>query len=227
MVPSSVRYQPEIRAERQTPFLVTDYFPGIFAVAGILRELQNILLSSHLTRDVFPLPFSLSFRGSHNLGNKLSHKVLPRGREPWSQSKLGPCGRPRCKLCIMVCTDPVFSSANTEFQYQCRGPPTNCQSRNVVYLMECKHCRAFYVGKTTNQLNIRMNAHRSAARRRLEEPVSLHAASHEIVDLAACFTVKVLRALPEDSTDVEVRLSEQAHQWILGAHRLPGLNVNR
>ena len=36
----------------------------------------------------------------------------------------------------------------------------DCRSKNVVYLVACKHCQKHYVGKTTQPTRCRMNQHR-------------------------------------------------------------------
>ena len=35
-----------------------------------------------------------------------------------------------------------------------------CSSKNVIYLVLCKCCRKYYVGRTTQPLNVRTNLHR-------------------------------------------------------------------
>ena len=37
----------------------------------------------------------------------------------------------------------------------------DCTSENVIYILRCDSCQKYYIGKTTNQLSIRLNVHRN------------------------------------------------------------------
>ena len=43
---------------------------------------------------------------------------------------------------------------------KCHGG--NCKSKNLIYLVECKLCNMYYVGKTTQALHKRINGHRAS-----------------------------------------------------------------
>ena len=69
----------------------------------------------------------------------------------------------KCKTCPNFCETNNFTSTVTGSTYEILNNTNqrlSCNSRNVVYLLSCKHCLMQYVGKTKQQFNIRNNAHR-------------------------------------------------------------------
>ncbi|KAF6198701.1 hypothetical protein GE061_008453 [Apolygus lucorum] len=226
IVPANTLFSPpDAREQHAGPFFVTTFFPGIQRVNAFLRNCHRVLLESPDLREVFPRPFFTAYRGAPTLENKLSHKVFTRHVVPAGEPGLNPCGNQRCKLCPLVVSSPDFTSPNTPFTYRTRGRPAICQTTKVVYRLECTRCESFYIGKTSTQLNQRINNHRSACNRGLDQPPVRHAQTHNLQSFDECYRVRVLDSLGEDATDMEVRFREQAYQWALGAFRPPGINV--
>lgn len=226
IVPSSVKYTtPTNRIERKGPFLVTTYFPGIEKLSVVMKELHDILLSNPETANIFPGPFTISYRRPKNLGNLLSHR-RNNPPVPLSPPGLFPCGDARCKMKDIVRGhQETFTSPNTPITYPVRGS-AQCNTPKVIYNLHCKHCSAFYIGKSWTPLNLRVNNHRTCVRNRRGLSVDQHAAQHS-KDFNDCYTISIVRRLPPNTTKLELRLVEQAHIWLLGANRPPGLNVYR
>lgn len=230
MVPAHVNYQHRPQPTSDRVPLVTTFFFGAQKINGILRELQPILNSSPLTRDVFKELPRVAYRQGQNLGGILSHRH-PRALPPEAQERgVHRCQRPRCKLCEIVVEDPFFTSPNTTHSYRCQGS-ADCQSHMCVYQLICKKCseeqtRSFYIGKAS-QLNLRMNNHRASLNQFQQRPVKLHAREHgQSVSFNECFGVKVLKKMPQPTNDRLLQQSERAHRWVLGSNRPPGLNLN-
>jgi hypothetical protein len=62
---------------------------------------------------------------------------------------------------------PIFSSTLTHRKYSIINhypDPLTCSSSNIIYLVSCSRCGIQYVGETAQQLNLRMNNHRTAIR---------------------------------------------------------------
>lgn len=233
VIPAHVDYQPpNNNRERTGPFLVTSFFFGAQKLNAILRECHALLLSSPLTRDVFPDTFCLSYRRGRSLENILSHKVL-RLPNPAERLPVGlrPCpdATGRCMLCALGTEDPeAFSSANVSTTYRAKGS-ADCNTPNCIYQLLCQvdGCNGFYVGMTTTPLRLRINNHRSVVdRRQGRQPAVIHARDHDL-DFNDCYRVKVLRVLPPDATETEVRIAERAHIEVLGGLVPPGFNLYR
>lgn len=203
IVPSNVQYNPTPRQNSSsTPYLLTTYFPGVTRINSILRNLFPILSENSVTRDVFQSPPSMAYRRPPNLGNIFSHRRSNAADNTQPQPQgLQPCGNRRCQLCDVTLQSDTFSSPNNPEVFKCKGS-TVCQSKNCVYKLTCQHdqCQAFYVGKSTTQLNERMNNHRSASRHHRNEPVANHTNLHSD-EFNSCYKLQTLCQLPPDAPD--------------------------
>lgn len=222
VVPASVRHTPPTQArDPARVFLTTEFFPGAHRVGKVLRQLHPLLLTSQETRDVFPAPPSVTYRRPQNIGNLLSHREKP---PPPPSVGLRRCGRTgRCKVCNLVVEDGNFSSANNPNIYRVRGT-AQCQTPNVVYELLCRECEAYYVGKTTTPLNLRINNHRASVKPHATLEVGKHA-NHHNLPFDDCYNLRILKALPPNTPNPRLEQSERAHIWVLGANRGPGLNI--
>ena len=78
-----------------------------------------------------------------------------------STTSTTPCRHPRCSTCSThLNCQPTVSSSRTRKTYHIRYSFT-CTSSNLIYLITCTKCNKQYVGLTTQQLNVRINHHRT------------------------------------------------------------------
>ena len=71
-----------------------------------------------------------------------------------------PCGRPRCKKLHAHTCWHDFESASMGEKFRVHVT-TNCRTKNIIYLIECRKCKKKYIGETENPLHLRMDGHRS------------------------------------------------------------------
>ncbi len=72
-----------------------------------------------------------------------------------------PCRHPRCSTCKQhLSCAPTFKSTRTGTVYPIRHS-FSCTSTNLIYLITRTKCKKQYVGLTTQQLNTRLNHHRT------------------------------------------------------------------
>ena len=148
---------------KRVPFVVT-YHPGLPNIGGILKELHPLLsLSNRCKQAIHDLPMMV-IRRPKSLKDYLVHAKL----RPLDQDFLGTrgthkCGSRRCDVCNYLIVGDRFSSLTTGTSYTInRG--FDCNSRNVVYLINCKACGFQYVGSTTTKFRLRFNNHKSRLR---------------------------------------------------------------
>lgn len=70
-----------------------------------------------------------------------------------------PCRERRCKTCDYIMETNQFTSHSTKEVFKVEHP-ISCQTKHLVYLIQCKRCGQQYVGETGNTLNTRMIRHR-------------------------------------------------------------------
>ena len=74
------------------------------------------------------------------------------------------CGARNCKLCEQLQKSHYFSSTVTGRKYHIRTTENlNCDSSNLIYLLQCNNCSLQYTGETVQVLKQRIRQHRSGA----------------------------------------------------------------
>jgi len=129
----------------------------------------------------------------------------------------------------MITTDSVRSNVTGVKHYIKQR--INCDSRRVIYLIECARCNEQYVGETERKLKTRMNEHRSDIVNKLSKSVSRHFNSkdHCIDDMKVYGLEKVqfhdIDNLSED--EVTNRMLQKESSWVytLRSAQPLGLNV--
>ena len=79
-------------------------------------------------------------------------------------SSCGKCNSKRCGVCKYIECCETFSNKDDTVKYNIKGGQLNCNSSNVVYLLECKTCKVQYVGSTSTKVRLRFNNYMNANR---------------------------------------------------------------
>ena len=87
-----------------------------------------------------------------------------------------PCYKPRCKTCGQVETTQTITNKSNH-SYLIRGN-FNCQSANIIYVLNCLICGTQYVGECLNTMNTRCRGHISTIKTSKDHPVALHYRSY-------------------------------------------------
>lgn len=103
------------------------------------------------------------------------------------------CGKPKCLTC------PIL----IEYKYSINISGINvilnkssyCNSKNVVYVIKC-NCNKLYIGKTTNQLNTRINLHRNQTK---HEKYTILPANRHMRECDSRYEVTILYQSDEES----------------------------
>ena len=69
------------------------------------------------------------------------------------------CNDRRCKVCEILIEGKVFKFKNCHTEFEVKRNFT-CNSKNVVYVIQCDRCKEEYIG-STQQLNHRVALHKS------------------------------------------------------------------
>ena len=178
-------------------------------------------------KQVFPHPPVIAYKRNASLRDLLVHSELPQNK-PSNQQPAGihKCNHPRCLTCPFLQegqTNYIFFNTNetrkiTDF--------ISCNSKNLIYLIQCKKCHSQYIGETKRKLNERFGEHRRSILNHHQllnpTPVSLHfnQPGHSINDVQL-----ILLELIRSKRD-SVRKAREAH-LISKAKTLHPLGINR
>ena len=163
----------------------------------VLFQTQEVLVDAHINTGTLPM---LRYRNV----------------------KTQPCRHPRCLTCHHLNCDKSFTSTKTGNVYPLRHNFT-CTSKNVIYLITCTKCKKQYVGLTTQQLNVRINHHRSNIFNRIKTYVSNHFnfPDHSIGNLS----VQIIDA-PEEGPNKYQKLQNLEAYWIRTLKTMQPLGLN-
>ena len=151
------------RGER-VPFVLT-YHPALNGLGKAAGKLQSMLSHSDEHRKVFPAPPIIAFRRCKNLKDILVRARLSnRGQGGTHNKGCTCCGKARCQVCNVMSNCDSFKSKVTGKEYKINYS-FNCDSSNVVYLLECNVCGVQYVGSTNTPFRLRFNNYKACNRK--------------------------------------------------------------
>ena len=153
----------EGRAERVP--LVATYHPALNGLGNIARKHHTLLTGSEEHKEVFPVPPVVAFRRCKNLKDILVRARLTSGREKVHNNRGSSCcKKSRCQVCKVMSNSDSFMSSTTGKEYKINYS-FNCDSSNVVYLIDCNVCGVQYVGSTCTPFRLRFNNYKACSRK--------------------------------------------------------------
>ena len=203
----------------------------------------HILHRDNTLKELFPNPPIMSLRKNPSLSNKLVKSApdpLPEFQTPCSSTQIeappmreiatikcntSKCNRRMCKLCPMLTTDTTVKSKLNRRKHRIYGDFT-CQTRNLVYLLQCKKCGKQYVGQTVLTFSHRVAKHILTIKKNGTDKLSLHFNNdgHDIRHLSFQPIAKIEIDLPMREAEKKLQAIESV--WIkrLGTLQPVGLN---
>ncbi|CAN7986166.1 unnamed protein product, partial [Ixodes hexagonus] len=198
------------RSAAKTPVNLTlTYNNSLPAVSSIHRRHQYLLQQSDKLKNIFPDAPRAVYRRPPNIRDKLVHAQLNKPSPPTSTG-CKPCQKSRCKICRQMCSTDIVSSTNSTFRHKIKGD-VDCDSENVVYLIECSTCKEQYIGQTMTAFRLRFNNHKADVKCKPNLPVSRHFSQpgHLITNAS----VTILQNGFRTSQDREIRESYLIHKF--------------
>ena len=164
------------RTKEDRDVLVLSYHPSLSKkVHSIVKNAHPLLQYDEEHRKVFSEIPMVSYRRAKSLSDILVRAKVPKEQVPSEWGCRGCNGNSNCMICQAITDSTHFSSNVTGQTFEIRGGPFHCNSKNVVYLMECKTCALQYVGScgckkknSDNRFRLRCNNYFSKHRSYLE-----------------------------------------------------------
>ena len=145
--------------------LVITYNPALNRkVHTIIHENFNILQCDDEHKQVFANKPIVAFRRAKNLKDILVRARIPTLHEKQDLGCRGCQGRRDCNVCELIEESTTFSNKDKSKTYDIRKGPLHCNSRGVVYLLQCKTCDMQYVGICSTKFCERINNYKSQHR---------------------------------------------------------------
>ena len=83
------------------------------------------------------------------------------------------CNHPKCKCCSHIICCSSFFNPHTKTQFAIQHHFT-CNSKAIVYIIQCTLCHTLYIGQTNRQLKDRLNNHRSDVKLKRKTAIAIH-----------------------------------------------------
>jgi hypothetical protein len=180
------------------PCIIT-YNPSMPTISDSLKEHWPILLAER--NSAFKSKKAIiAYKRPPNLRDHLVRALFCPEKTTQEETNNGSTKCPKkCITCKYMKITKTFESMQNHQTYNI-GCTIDCQTENVVYLIECRKCPLQYVGETKNSINYHLIRHRASHKARKEEPVAEHFNSHEhtINDLTITGIEKIINK--RDST---------------------------
>ncbi len=127
------------------------------------------------------------------------------------------CNKIHCKVCPYVSDERLVCSTTTG-QFFAFLHESNCESKNVIYLLSCKKCGIQYVGETMQTVRERFNQHRNSVLKKKYSTLLVshfNQAGHSTNDMA----IRILEKLSDDDArlpkaKLKAKLIEAEDFWI-------------
>ena len=221
--------------KKATPLILTTTFNRALPnLKQITDNNWNLLKINNNISRIFTEKPLIGYRRNPNLrqllgGNKIENnkvvKKLPRtpGKCTPCRSKLGN------KCCKQLKSTSTFKNRHTGKCYKIFHRVT-CKDRNVIYLLECSKCdMKAYVGKTEIEMNLRMNGHRSDARKTNKLAVDTHflAQGHHFERDAKFTIIEKITKKDLSSQQLTILLEKREDFWMTKLNTIApnGFNV--
>lgn len=172
--------QPRSKKEKKAPLtLVTTFNKTLPNLKNILATNWDVLSINNDISKKFTAEPLIAYKRNPNLRQLLGENRIENGkvakRKRNAIGKCSPC-TPNLfyKCCRQMKSTSTFKNRHTGKEYRIFHR-VNCKDKNVIYLLECTKCGGkAYVGKSEPPTNLRMNGHRSDAKRTDKLAVDTH-----------------------------------------------------
>ena len=196
-VPRSEAIKPVWRdTTSRRPVFVATWDPRLPSLSPILnRHWRTMITMDPYLKKVFPEPPLVAFKRTKNLKDYLIRAKVPPNLKNRPQRKIPGMSKCRnqCHLCPYVKETKYIEERNIKWKI---NKSVNCETTNVVYLIQCERCKVKYIGETERPLKDRIGEHKGYIRtKKLNEPIGEHfnQRGHSITDLKVSILEKVIK----------------------------------
>jgi hypothetical protein len=138
-------------------------------------------------------------------------ELLTASRSLYSPVGVGiQCQKRQCECCLYIKTQSEFVSKHNAKELTITGK-LDCNSKNIIYLIECSLCGEQYVGETERTLRERLNNHLSDIRQYKETGVAEH--FNQLNHIASDLQITPIVQMPDEgsaSRNQKIRRKQEA-----------------
>ena len=125
----------------------------------MLSNIHVLLTPNEEHRKTFCNIPVVGFKKGRSLKDLLVRARLPELKQGGGKS--AGCGKTGCEVCEFLEPTEHFTNKEGDRKYSIKNVSLNCNSKNVVYLIQCKTCGIQYVGSVGTKFRSRINNYKS------------------------------------------------------------------
>ena len=139
------------------------YDPRLPALPSIMKKHWRTMVENdpHL-KEAFPLPPLVAYKRPPNIRDKLIRAKVPPTEQRPKRNIVGMTKCRNCPICPFIMEGKTVKSTASKFSIDI-NKPVNCQSRNILYCIQCDRCRVQYIGESERTLQERFSEHKGYA----------------------------------------------------------------
>ena len=137
---------------------VIRYDPRLPSINQIVRKHYRTMVQDPYMAECFPEPPLIAYTRPKNIRDRLIKAKIPSGARPKRKIPGMHKCKQNCNICPYVNTCKLVKSTYTDKVVHL-SREYNCQSKNLVYLVQCLKCKDQYIGETKKTLNFRFTQH--------------------------------------------------------------------
>lgn len=207
--------------------LVTTYNPSNPRLKDIILDNWKMLQHSEECKKLFSEPPIFAYRRERNLRDMLIHSKFSTENVTNHDTRFTQriCERRNCKYCNILDTKTHFSSNTTgaTFKKKCKY---DCETSNVIYLINCTKCHKQYVGQSKRSFRKRMYEHMRYIKENIDQPTGKHFNLPEHRPSHAQFEIiEVIKSDPDDPRTADLR-NKLEQSWIMKLRTIRPRGIN-
>ena len=198
--------------------------PRLPTLSPILQKhwRSMVLMDPHLN-EVFPQPPLVAYKRTKNIKDFVIRAKIPKPLNSRPQRQI-----PGMKKCMKAChLCPYILEGKTvikgDFEWKIKNT-VNCETENVVYLIECQKCKLQYIGETERPFKERIGEHKIYIRtEKYNQPIGEHfnRPGHHLSDMKVTILEKMKNNDQQYRKERESYLIRKFNAFYKGMNKCP------
>ena len=206
------------------PVFVVQYDPRMPNPTDVTHKQWKVMTkhNQHM-KDVFPEPPLVANKKNKNIKDYLVRAKLPTlesNRPKRLITGMKTCGK-QCPICPFI--NQVKTIEGNNFKWKI-GKQLTCETKNIVYMIQCEKCMKQYIGQSERSLKERISEHKGYIKNsHLEKATGAHfnERGHKIEHMKVCIIEKVNKSNEQYRKEREKFFIQKFNTYHDGINREP------
>ena len=190
----------ESENKNKRPVFVITYDPRLPSITGIVQKHWRTMVKDPYLRQVFEQPPLIAYRRPKNIREHIIRAKVPPLAPPRPKRNIpGMTKCNGCPICPYIRKGKKVRATASVFTAEIEQQ-VNCQTKNIVYCIQCKKCSIQYIGETQRSLQERIAEHKGYITRALKHKATVehfNLPGHRVVDMEVTIIERIFNEDPQ------------------------------